>query len=77
MKRHPGAYAILSSLTVSGDAVDAIAAIRAKLRRVVEFSAPEEIGEECMADKTIGSLPVASQLDNDSMLVVEQQSSGA
>ena len=34
-----GAYAILSSLTVSGDAVDAIAA---KLRRVVELSAPEE-----------------------------------
>lgn len=27
-----------------------------------------------MADKTIGSLPVASQLDNDSLLVVEQQS---
>ena len=37
-----GAYAILSSLTVSGDAVDAIASIRAKLRRVVELSAPEE-----------------------------------
>lgn len=27
-----------------------------------------------MADKTIGSLPVAAQLDNDSLLVVEQQS---
>lgn len=27
-----------------------------------------------MADKTIGSLPVASQLDDDSLLVVEQQS---
>lgn len=38
-----GAYTILSSLTVSGDAVDAIAAIRSKLRRVVELSAPEEM----------------------------------
>lgn len=27
-----------------------------------------------MADRTIGDLPVASQLDNDSLLVVEQQS---
>ena len=36
------AYAILASLTVSGDAVDAIAAIRAKLRRIAELSAQEK-----------------------------------
>ena len=36
------AYTILSSLTVSGDAVDAIAAIRAKIRRVIELSKKED-----------------------------------
>lgn len=36
------AYQILSTLSVSGDAVDAMAAVRAKLRRVMAALGKEE-----------------------------------
>lgn len=42
MEQLNGAYAILATLSVSGDAVDAMAAVRAKLRRVMTALEKEE-----------------------------------
>ena len=68
-----GAYAILSSLTVSGDAWMPLQLL--ELNCAAWWNYPlRRKRRRSMADKTIGSLPVASQLDNDSLLVVEQQS---
>lgn len=56
-------YAIVSSLNVSGDAVDAVAAIRSKLRKLDRDIAEAGKEADAKADRTTGELPPVKVVD--------------